>query len=765
MPIIGHVGRRSLKMRILNAGIHLVLIVGAVTMVYPLLLMLSGSVKSAVDSKRLNVFPAYLSDDEELYKKWVETKYNELTAEYSYCHRRRIYSFDFLSLPPKPVPQRCLDWHEFLDQTQDRLNEFHFSLGNANGHGVKPELLRKFVSELKKSPDVQGSLARLNRRHGAAFDSWEAVTIPVYNLLRRELTGNFTDFNRGALAFARRQDRRHLNFYSLDSFFVEGILKVRVSNDLRTLNQKLHTGFRAWHEVTLPRGVPADGLRDEWLFFVRRLVNLQFVTVSDEAAPDYHAFLKERYKTISLLNNRYDTHYTSFSQIPILKEIPRTGIPLADWDYFITNLAQPEHLGLRSTEFLYRDFLKRKYGRIEQLLTAHQLGLQRQDELALTAMLPSGNIAYEDDWLEFVGRLGDSDWLQPEIGATPAWREFLTAPYRVDGKLDLDALNAAFGTNFERITDISVPVTPPANRKLAARRRQFIRDACPKNLLVLDTARALPRWRQFIRAKYPAVRDLNRHYAYAPANFAKVNMPLEDVEYYDFQKTKSHTRWEFLIRNYATVMATMLYDGRTIVNTVIYCALAVAIALIVNPLAAYALSRYKPPSQYKLLLLLMLTMAFPPIVLGIPNFLLLRRLDLLNTFAALVLPSAASGYSIFLLKGFFDSLPRELYESATLDGASEWTMFWQITMATSKPILAVVALGAFTAAYSNFMFAFIVCQNPKMWTMMVSIYQLQQRSSQSVSFAALVIAAIPTLLVFVFCQNIIIRGIVVPTEK
>ena len=94
-------------------------------------------------------------------------------------------------------------------------------------------------------------------------------------------------------------------------------------------------------------------------------------------------------------------------------------------------------------------------------------------------------------------------------------------------------------------------------------------------------------------------------------------------------------------------------------------------------------------------------------------------------------------------------------------------MFWRITMATSKPILAVVALSAFTLAYGNFMLAFIVCQsqNPKMWTMMVHIYQLQQRSNMGVSFASLVIAAIPTLLVFIFCQNIIMRGIVLPTEK
>ena len=197
----------------------------------------------------------------------------------------------------------------------------------------------------------------------------------------------------------------------------------------------------------------------------------------------------------------------------------------------------------------------------------------------------------------------------------------------------------------------------------------------------------------------------------------------------------------------------------------IYCSLAVLFALLVNPLAAYAMSRYRMPSNYKILLFLMLTMAFPPMVTQIPVFLMLREFRLLNTFAALLLPGLANGYSIFLLKGFFDSLPRELYESAQIDGASEWTLFWSITMSLSTPILSVIALQAFVSAYANFMFALLICQDEQMWTLMVWLYQLQQRSGQGVMYASLIIAAIPTFFVFTFCQKVILRGIVVPAEK
>ncbi|MEX0744286.1 MAG: carbohydrate ABC transporter permease, partial [Phycisphaeraceae bacterium] len=139
--------------------------------------------------------------------------------------------------------------------------------------------------------------------------------------------------------------------------------------------------------------------------------------------------------------------------------------------------------------------------------------------------------------------------------------------------------------------------------------------------------------------------------------------------------------------------------------------------------------------------------------------------SLLNTFWALILPGAANGFGIFLLKGFFDSLPQELYEAAELDGAGEFTKFWTITMSLSKPILAVLALQAFTAAYSEFMMALVIIPDPEMWTMMVWLFQLQSQVHPTVVYASLVVAAIPTFLVFLFCQNLIMRGIIVPVEK
>ena len=204
-----------------------------------------------------------------------------------------------------------------------------------------------------------------------------------------------------------------------------------------------------------------------------------------------------------------------------------------------------------------------------------------------------------------------------------------------------------------------------------------------------------------------------------------MSIPTRTVDWLDFQEQKSALKWEFLTRNYRTVLDFLLIHGNGIRNTIIFCALMIVTSLIVNPLAAYALSRYRPPSTYAILLFCMATMAFPAEVTMIPSFLLLKQFHLLNTFWALVLPGMANGFSIFLLKGFFDSLPRELYEAADIDGAGEWTKFWVLTMNLSRPILAVLALNAFVAAYTEFMMALVIIPDQKMWTMMVWLFALQ----------------------------------------
>ena len=305
---------------------------------------------------------------------------------------------------------------------------------------------------------------------------------------------------------------------------------------------------------------------------------------------------------------------------------------------------------------------------------------------------------------------------------------------------------------------------------VAGLERNFWRDflqQLPREVLARHRVYPEQSYRSFLRARYGSIGGLNRAYGWQVARFEDVSIPVAEVDYAQFIAQERFFFRTFLTFNFSQVFTYMAVQGRAVLNTLILVGLSILSCLTVNPLAAYALSRFRMRSGQKILLFLLATMAFPPEVAMIPNFLLLRELGLLNTYAALVLPRLANGFGIFLLKGFFDSLPTELYEAATIDGAGEAVMFARITLPLCKPILAYQALLTFIATYGGFMWAFLVCQDRRMWTLMVWIYQYQQaaRAFPYMVMAAFVLASIPTLLVFLFCQRIILRGIIIPTMK
>jgi multiple sugar transport system permease protein len=370
---------------------------------------------------------------------------------------------------------------------------------------------------------------------------------------------------------------------------------------------------------------------------------------------------------------------------------------------------------------------------------------------------PPTQAGQRDDWWEFVRTSLSARFIRLDDASLLKLREFLREKYK-----DIAKLNTIYGAAYP---DWSAIHFEPTRAPIAAYAdvEGFVQTLASPEGLSLDGPEF--RWREFVKTKYGDLAAFNQAHGTDYTSFDHVKMPLLAADWAIMKANRWPIVREYLTRNYRVVWDYLSVQGRAVQNTIIFVVLNIVTALIVNPLAAYALSRFQPRWSYKALFLLMATMAFPGEVTQIPAFLLLRDLGFLNTFAALVIPAAANGYSIFLLKGFFDSLPKDLYESATLDGAGEFRVFFTITMPLSAPILAVIALGAFTSAYGAFMFALLVCQKQTMWTIMVYIYQLQQLYNVPIVFASLVIAAIPTLIVFTLCQNVIMRGIVVPVEK
>ena len=634
MSIILHIGRRHPGVRALYAAIYVVLLLGAVTMVYPFLLMVAGSTKSGVDLKDFAAIPRYLRDDVVLYRKHVEGFFNESLDAMNTAYDSDWPSFDAVVPPADGKAPLVAEWRAFLKEPPLPASYNGCSYIQCAVSRTLPQQLRAFRRELAER--YGSKIEQVNRALGCDYAGWNSFFLLPENYLTRVSKPVNSPF---ALAFQDFKNRRAPDekyFFCAEGYFKKLYLKTLYSKDIGAYNESHDTHYASYADVHLARIAPEETPKEraDWEQFVRNTLNLLWIRAAPEAVPMYRRFLKAKYGSVDVLNRNYGTSYRSFSDIPLVDEPPSGGVALSDWDALISGWKDPdtgelhavpvEQLRIHSVEFLFRDYLEKKYGSIEMA-------------------------------------------------------------------------NGALGTSWTGWPDVYPP-------------------------------------------------QCESHYA-------------------DFLGKRRSLRWEFTTRNYVAVWDYMVLHGRGIMNTVIYCSLAVLFALLVNPLAAYAMSRYRMPSNYKILLFLMLTMAFPPMVTQIPVFLMLREFHLLNTFAALLLPGLANGYSIFLLKGFFDSLPRELYESAQLDGASEWTLFWQITMSLSTPILSVIALQAFAAAYANFMFALLICQDEKMWTLMVWLYQLQQRSGQGVMYASLIIAAIPTFFVFAFCQKVILRGIVVPAEK
>ncbi len=333
----------------------------------------------------------------------------------------------------------------------------------------------------------------------------------------------------------------------------------------------------------------------------------------------------------------------------------------------------------------------------------------------------------------------------------------------------LNATNKLLGTNLKSWDQLTLAaIRNDKNETGLANRRDLVKNfmkSLPVKARIFDSSEIA--YQKFLLKKYGSLANVNKQYGWELNNIETAFPPFMDAYTVTFKQNEYNLAFRPLFENYSTIMDYLLFNGRAIFVTLLLVTITIALTLTVNPLAAYALSRFNLRGKDKVLVFLLATMAFPAMVSAIPAYLLMRDLHLLNTFWALVLPGAANGMAIFILKGFFDSLPMELFEAATIDGASEMQIFRIVAMPLVKPILAINCLNAFIAAYNGWEWALIICQDKKMWTIAVWLYQasIWWRESPWIVSAGFVVASIPTFLLFISCQKIILRGIIIPSMK
>ncbi|HZR40613.1 MAG TPA: carbohydrate ABC transporter permease [Ktedonobacteraceae bacterium] len=216
----------------------------------------------------------------------------------------------------------------------------------------------------------------------------------------------------------------------------------------------------------------------------------------------------------------------------------------------------------------------------------------------------------------------------------------------------------------------------------------------------------------------------------------------------------------FTFQSYVTTLATsnML---RWYFNSILTSAIITAATVLVSSLAAFSFSRIPFRGRNVLFWIILAGIMIPGQILIVPLFTEMQSLGLVDTYWSIILPQIASPVMMFVFKQFFDGIPRELEESALMDGASRLRVYWQIWMPLSGPAIAAVAIFTFVFSWNNFILPFIMLTGNNMMTIPVGLATVQ--TSFGIHYAQImasaVLGGVPVLIVFLFFQRQIVQGI------
>ncbi|MFD7512729.1 carbohydrate ABC transporter permease [Streptomyces sp. NPDC059853] len=197
------------------------------------------------------------------------------------------------------------------------------------------------------------------------------------------------------------------------------------------------------------------------------------------------------------------------------------------------------------------------------------------------------------------------------------------------------------------------------------------------------------------------------------------------------------------------------------VNSLLIATLVTVITVVISTLAAYAFSRGTFRGRRVLLAVTVASIMVPPQLLIVPLFQQMRAFNLVDTYWAVILPQVVAPMMVFILKRFFDAVPRELEEAARIDGASELRVFRSVVLPLSRPIVAAVSVFVFIGAWNNFLWPFIIINDSSLMTLPVGLATVREAYGiqYAQSMASALLAAAPLILVFLFFQRRIVKSV------
>lgn len=196
-------------------------------------------------------------------------------------------------------------------------------------------------------------------------------------------------------------------------------------------------------------------------------------------------------------------------------------------------------------------------------------------------------------------------------------------------------------------------------------------------------------------------------------------------------------------------------------NSVFVTVVATIITLLINSMAAYALSIYEFRGKTAVMLMVIGTLMIPITIILVPVYLVVTKLGLVNSLWAVILPGAATPTGVFLLRQYMLTLPRDLIEAARMDKASEWQIYWRIVMPLAMPALAVLAIFSVMWRWNEFLWPLAVLTKTESYTLQIGLnaFQGELQTQWHYLLAMTVVTLLPVALVFVFLQRFITTGI------
>ena len=200
--------------------------------------------------------------------------------------------------------------------------------------------------------------------------------------------------------------------------------------------------------------------------------------------------------------------------------------------------------------------------------------------------------------------------------------------------------------------------------------------------------------------------------------------------------------------------------GRWLSNSLLVVCAVTAANVFFSALAGYAFARLDFPGKNFLFSAFLATLMVPGHVTLVPKFMLLNNLGWINTYQGLIVPGIVQVFGIFLMKQFFESLPRDLEEAAYLDGCSHFQTFWHISLPASKPALVALAIYTFQGSWNDFLWPVIVTTTKDMYTLPLgmAMFRYEFKVEWTMLMAGSVLMGLPMLLIFLFFQRLFIEN-------